>query len=567
MRFRNLSLIGCAVAWLIVAGACVAQRPQYDVILRGGTIYDGSGEQARVADLAIQGDQIVAIGNLSGATGKQEVDVKGLAVAPGFINMMSWANESLLQDGRSQSDIRQGVTLEVMGEGSSMGPLSPKMKDLMQSNQGDIKYKVAWNTLGEYLRHLETRGVATNVTSFIGAATPRIYVIGYEDRKATPEELEKMKDLVRDAMREGAMGVASSLIYPPGHFADTAELTELAKAAAEFDGVYASHIRNEANQLVESVDEAITIGKNSGARVEIYHLKAAGKQNWDLFDQALENIEAARASGLEITADVYTYPASSTGLNSVMPPWVQEGGFGESIKRLKNKQLRARIQREMNQDSKAWENMWLGAGSPENILLVGFRSDKLKPLAGKSLAEIAKMRKTRPEQTAMDLIVEDGSRIQAIYFSQSMDNLRKAVQKPWVSFCSDAASLASEGIFLKNSTHPRAYGSFARVPGLFVREEKLISLEEAIRKLAALPAKTLRLDRRGELREGYFADVVVFDPQTIADKATFTQPHQYAVGMRHVFVNGSQVIRDGEHTGALPGRFVKGPGAKSEAKP
>ena len=388
-------------------------------------------------------------------------------------------------------------------------------------------------------------------------------MIGYDNRKPTAEEMERMKELVREAMREGAMGVASSLIYPPGHFADTAELIELAKAAGEFDGLYASHIRNEGNQLVESVDEAIAIGRGAGVRVEVYHLKAAGKQNWDLFDKAIERIEQARAEGMEVTADVYTYPASSTGLNSVMPPWVQEGGFAESLKRLKDKTIRARIKREMNTESTAWENMWLGSGSPENILLVGFQSEKLKPLAGKTLAEIAKMRKTGPEETVMDLIAEDGSRIQTIYFSQSIDNLRKAIRKPWVSFCSDAASLAAGGVFLKNSTHPRAYGSFARVPGLFVREEKLISLEEAVRKLAAMPARTLRLEERGELKQGYFADVVVFDPATIADKATFTKPHQYATGMRHVFVNGGHVIRDGEHTGAKPGRFVKGPGARA----
>lgn len=562
MLIRSLAIV-LTLAFL----ASCAQKPSYDVVLRGGTIYDGSGEPGRVADLAIHGDIIAAIGDLSGAAGKVEIDAHGLAVAPGFVNMMSWANESLLEDGRSQSDIRQGVTLEVMGEGNSMGPLSPAMKDLMQRYQGDIKYDVAWNTLGEYLGHLEKRGISTNVSSFIGAATPRIYVIGYDNRKPTADELGKMKDLVRAAMREGAMGVASSLIYPPGHFADTAELTALASAAGEFGGLYASHIRNEGNQLVESIEEAIAIGKGAGVRVEIYHLKAAGKQNWGLFDKALETIESARAAGMEVTADVYTYPASSTGLNSVMPPWVQEGGFEASVKRLKNKSIRARIKREMNTESTAWENMWLGSGSPDNILLVGFKSEELKPLAGKTVAEIAKMRKTSPEDTVMDLIVEDGSRIQTIYFSQSIDNLRKAVKLPWVGFCSDAASLAAEGVFLKNSTHPRAYGSFARVPGLFVREEKLIPLEFAIRKLATLPAKTLRVDRRGELKEGYFADVLVFDPATIADKATFTKPHQYAVGMKHVFVNGGHVIKDGEHTGAKPGRFVKGPGAQSGTKP
>jgi N-acyl-D-amino-acid deacylase len=549
-----------AVILPLLAGCAGEPAVEYDVVIRGGTVYDGSGDAPRVADLAVRGDAIAALGDLEGARGKLEIDAAGLAVAPGFVNMMSWANESLIEDGRSQSDIRQGVTLEIMGEGFSMGPLNDEMKRLMTERQADVRYDVEWSTLDGYLEYLTERGISPNVASFLGAANPRAYVVGYEDRPATPEELERMTDLVRQAMAGGALGVASSLIYPPGSFASTEELTALTRAAAESGGMYVSHLRSEGSQLLTAIDELLTIAREAGVRAEIYHLKASGRENWPLFDQAVAKVEAARAEGLEITADVYTYPAGSTGLNAAMPPWVQDGGFEASLERLRDPATRKRIVAEMNQPSDAWENLYLGAGTPENILLVGFKNPALKQYTGKTLAEVAALRGTGPEETAMDLIVEDDSRVGTVYFTQSEDNLRKKIALPWVSFCSDSPSLAPEGVFLESSTHPRAYGSFARLLGKFVREERLIPLEEAIRKLTSLPAGVLRIDRRGRLEEGYFADVVVFDPATIQDHATFAEPHQYATGVAHVFVNGVQVLRDGEHTGATPGRVVRGPG-------
>ncbi len=545
---------------LLLFSISCSGKIEYDLILRNGTIYDGSGSQPAIANLAISGDTIAEIGSLPRARGKVEIDVSGTAVAPGFVNMMCWANESLIEDGRSQSDIRQGVTLEVLGEGESMGPLNEAMKATMVKDQGDMKYEVTWNTLGEYMEYLEKRGVSPNVASFIGAATPRIYVIGHDDRPPTADELERMRELVRQAMREGAVGVASSLIYPPGSFAKTPELVVLAKVAAEYGGMYITHLRNEASTILDALDELLTIARQAGIRGEIYHLKVSGKSNWPKADQMIEKIEHARSEGLQITADVYTYPAGSTGLNSTMPPWVQDGGFEASLKRMKDPAARKRIIREMHEDSDKWENMYLGAGSPDGILLVGFRSEKLKPYTGKTLAEVARLRGKSPEETAMDLIVEDESRVDTVYFTQSEDNLRRFLALPWVSFCSDSPSIAPEGVFLKSSVHPRAYGSFARLLGKYVREERLLKLEEAIRKLAALPAPNLKVDRRGMLKKGYFADVVVFDPQKIQDHATFAEPHQYATGMIHVFVNGQQVLKNGEHTGAKPGRFVRGPG-------
>ncbi|MCW8984281.1 MAG: D-aminoacylase [Thermoanaerobaculales bacterium] len=556
---RLCGSIFVSVLAVLFSTAC-APSPQYDVVIRNGTIYDGSGSPGVIGDVAINGDAIAAIGDLGQATGKNEIDAEGLAVSPGFINMMCWANESLIEDGRSQSDIRQGVTLEVMGEGGSMGPLNEKMKEQMVKHQGDIRYDVEWTTLDEYLVYLEERGVSPNVASFLGAETPREYVIGHEDRAPTPEELEEMRGIVRTAMEDGALGVASALIYPPGSFAQTDELIAMAKVVAEYDGIYISHVRDEGARLLEAIDELIEIARAADIRAEIYHLKAAGRANWELFPEAVAKVEEARSEGLHITADIYTYPASSTGLNATIPPWVQEGGFEASLARLADPAIRKRIVKEMNEESGSWENMFHGAGSPDNILLVGFKSDELKPLTGKTLGEVAEMRGTSPEETIMDLIVEDRSRIGTIYFSQSEDVVRRAIALPWVSFCSDAASLAPEGVFLKRNPHPRAYGSFARLLGRYVREERLIPLEEAIRKLAALPADNLKIDRRGRLREGYFADVVVFDPETIQDHATFVEPHQYATGMVHVFVNGTQVLEDGEHTGATPGRVVRGPG-------
>jgi N-acyl-D-amino-acid deacylase len=539
--------------------ACAAPV-EYDIVLRNGTIYDGSGSSPIVGDLAMEGDVIVAMGDLGRAVGRTEIEVDGLAVAPGFINMLSWATSSLIEDGRAQSDIRQGVTLEVMGEGNSMGPLTEEMKAETIRRQGDIKYDIEWTTLDEYLQYLEDRGVSPNVASFIGAATPRKHAIGYDDRAPTPEELDRMRAIVRTAMEEGAMGLASALIYPPGSFAQPAELRAMAEVVAEYDGMYISHVRGEGAHLVEAVGELVDIARSTGVTAEIYHFKASGRKNWPLFDDAVALVDAARAEGLAITADVYTYPAGATGLNASMPPWVQEGGFEASLERLADPELRRRIAKEMLEESDEWENMYLGAGSPDNILLVGFKNPALKKYTGMSLGKVAAERGTSPEITAMDLIVEDGSRVTCVYFSQSDEVLAKAVALPWVSFCSDESAPAIEGVFLKKNNHPRAYGSFARVLAKYTRDEGVITIEEAVRKLSGLPAANLKLDRRGLLREGFFADVVVFDPATIQDHATFVEPHQYATGVGHVFVNGTQVIDHGEHTGATPGRVVRGPG-------
>ncbi len=557
-------IVRLAASTLIICGLLVACTPptSHDVILRGGTVYDGSGGDPFIGDVAIDGDKIVALGDIGKATAPLEIDVNGLAVAPGFVNMMSWSNESLIEDGRSQSDIRQGVTLEIMGEGHSMGPLNDAMKEEMGSQQGDIRYDVEWTTLAEYLDYLERRGISPNVASFIGSATPREFVIGHEDRAPTPEELDQMRALVRTAMEDGALGVASSLMYPPGLFAETKELIALSKVAAEYDGMYISHMRDEGAHMVAAVAELLTIAQEANIRAEIYHLKSSGQANWPRFDEAITMVEDARAQGLEITADVYTYPAGSTGLNVTIPPWVQEGGFEASLERMSDPATREQIIREMNTPSDDWENMFLAPGTPDNILMVSFKNEALRHLTGKTVAEVAAMRGTTPEETIMDLIIEDGSRIGTVYFTQSEDIVRRAVALPWVSFNSDAASQAPEGVFLNSNPHPRAYGSFARVLGKYVRDENVITLQDAIRKLAALPAHNMRIDRRGELKQGFFADVVVFDPDTIQDHATFVEPHQYATGMIHVFVNGEQVLKDGEHTGATPGRAVRGPGWK-----
>ena len=540
----------------LVLAAQGAVAANYDVIIRGGTVYDGSGRVPAVGDVAIRGDVIQAVGDLKQDKGRVEVDAKGMAVTPGFINMLSWANESLLADGRSQSDVRQGVTLEIMGEGESMGPLNAAMKKDMLDQQGDIKYKVEWTTLREYLDHLVKRGVSCNVASFVGATSVRIHEIGYADRPPTKEELERMKQHVRKAMREGAFGVASSLIYAPAFYAKTDELIELAKVAGEHGGIYVSHIRSEGNRLLEAADELITIAREAKAPAQFYHLKAAGQENWNKMDALIRKIEAARAEGLKITADMYTYTAGATGLDASMPPWVQEGGYNKWAERLKDPKIRARVKREMTTPSDDWENFFLATGSPEKILLVGFKSEKLKPLTGKTLGAVAKMRNKPAEEVAMDLVVEDGSRVGTVYFLMSEENVRKQIRLPWVSFDSDAASMAPEGVFLKSNPHPRAYGNFARLLGKYVRDERLISLEEAVRRLTSFPAETLGILQRGALEKGYFADVVVFDPEEIQDHATFEKPHQYATGVKHVFVNGVQVLKDGEHTGAKPGRVV-----------
>lgn len=539
----------------------VGAAAAYDVIIRGGSIYDGSGRPPIVGDVAIQGDSIVAVGTLAAdARAGIVVNATGLAVAPGFINMLSWATESLLHDGRAQSDVRQGVTLEVFGEGESMGPLNAAMKRQMTKMQGDIKFPVTWTTLGEYLETLERKGVSVNVASFVGATTIRIHELGYANRAPKAAELARMQQLVRQGMEEGALGVGSSLIYAPAFYAKTPELVGLMQAAAPLGGLYISHLRSEGNRLVESVDELLTISRESGARAEIYHLKAAGQANWPKMSQVIAKVDSARAVGGRITADMYTYTAGATGLDAAMPPWVQEGGYQSWAARLRDPIVRARVQREMRAPTDAWENLLLAAGSPSRVLLVGFKADSLKRYTGKSLAEVATLRGTSVEETAMDLVIADGSRVGTVYFMMDEANVRRQVQLPWMSFGSDAEAAAPEGVFLESSTHPRAYGNFARLLARYVRDEQLVPLAEAVRRLSALPAENLMLRRRGQLRPGFHADVVVFDPATVQDHATFDEPHQYSTGMAHVFVNGTQVLRDGEHTGATPGRVVRGPG-------
>jgi N-acyl-D-amino-acid deacylase len=534
----------------------------YDVVIRNGTIYDGSGSAGVRGDVAIRGDRIVDIGSFEGR-GRNEVDASGLAVAPGFINMLSWATESLVADGRSQSDIRQGVTLEVFGEGSSLGPLNHEMKANRRERQSDVTYDIDWTTLDEGLQWLVRRGISCNVASFVGATTLRIHEIGYVNRPPDVAELDRMRGLMREAMQDGALGVGSSLIYAPAQFAATDELVALAKVAAEYGGMYISHIRNESAQLLEALEELISISRQSGAPAEVWHFKASGPTNWPKLDRAIERIEAEQRGGHRITADVYTYHASSTGLDSTMPGWVQEGGHHAWVARLRDPAVRARLCDELSTAAGNGENEFLSA---EKILLVGFRNQALRKLTGKTVAEVAGIRGTSVEDTIMDLVVEDDSRVQCVFFTMSEDNVRKAVALPWVSFCSDAGSLAAEGVFLKTSTHPRAYGSFARVLGKYVRDEGAMSLEDAVRRLSGLPAENLGLERRGRLSEGYYADVVVFDPNTIQDHATFDAPHQYATGVQHVFVNGTHVLANGEHTGALPGRVVRGPGYRRGAR-
>ncbi len=551
--------VAASAVILFAVAACGAPQ-EYDVVIRNGTIYDGSGGAPYQGDVGIEGDRIAAVGNLGRAVGTTEIDAAGLAVSPGFINMLSWANESLIEDGLGQSDIRQGVTLEVFGEGSSMGPLSEAMKEEKLESQGDIRYPIEWTTLGEYLEWLTGRGVAPNVASFVGATTVRIHVLGYEDRAPTEAELEEMRGLVARAMEEGALGLGSSLIYSPAFYAGTDELIALTKVAGEYGGMYISHIRGEGNRLLENVEELITIAREAGVPAEIYHLKASGRDNWDKLGDVIRRVEEARAAGLRITADMYTYHASSTGLDAVMPPWVQEGGHDAWVERLKDPAIRERVRVEMNDPAGEWDNTWLSAGSPDNILLTGFRTDSLRYLTGRTLADVARMRDAGAEETAMDLVIQDDSRVQSVFFTMSEDNIRRKIAVPWVSFCSDAGAYATAGVFLNSQPHPRGYGTFARLLGMYVRDEQVIPLEEAIRRLTSMPAGNLGIRHRGSLEPGYFADVVVFDPATIADRATFEKPHQYAVGVSHVFVNGEAVIMNGGPTGAKPGRVVRGPG-------
>jgi N-acyl-D-amino-acid deacylase len=538
---------------LITAYGCTAPV-QYDVVIRNGRIIDGSGSPSYKGDIGINSDTIAVTGDLKKARGLLDIDAEGMAVAPGFINMLSWAVESLIEDGRSQGDIRQGVTLEVLGEGDSWGPLNDKMKEDLKSMQGDIKYEIEWTTLGEYLEYLENRGVSTNIASFVGTSTLRIHTVGYEDRPPAEGELEEMKMLVSQAMEEGAVGLSAALEYVPASFAKTDELIELCKVAAKYNGMYISHLRNEGDQLLESIDELIRVAHDAQIRAEIYHFKQVGKSNWPKLDKAVSKIDSARSAGLNITADMYNYIASSTGFDIIMPDWVQEGGFNKWVERLKDPAIRKTL-------GPSIDNAILNkTGSPEKVLVVGFNNDSLKYLQGKTLAEIAERRGKSAGETVMDLVIDDASRVSVVYFSMSEENTMRQIALPWMSFCSDGQSMATEGVFLNSSTHPRAYGNFARLLGKYVREEKVIPLEEAVRKLTSFPAGNLKIAKRGELKPGFYADIVIFDPDSIVDHSTFDKPHQYATGMQHVFVNGVQVLKDGEHTGATPGRFVKGPG-------
>jgi N-acyl-D-amino-acid deacylase len=559
----NMRILLFFFSSLFLFFACNQNKKEYDTIIRNGMIYDGNGGEPFKGDIGIKNDTIAFIGDLSKASAVNEVDARGNAVAPGFINMMGHSEESLIQDGRGQSDIRQGVTTEIFTE-FSMGPLNPKMKKQLKDGQGDIKYDVEWNTLGEYMNYLEKKGISPNIASFVGTGAVRQYVIGEDNKAPTPAQLDSMKLLVRQAMEEGALGVTNALIYPVDFFAKTDELIELSKEASKYGGTYSSHMRSEGNKFLEAVEELITISKEANIPAEIFHLKAAGKSNWSKMDSAIRRVERARKEGQDITADMYTYVAGATGMTSAFPPTLQDGGFGKLRARLMDPAIRKEMIKAMNTDAVDWENLYYGAGGAEHVLLLGFKQDSLKKYTGKTLAEVAKIRGRSPEETAMDLIVQDSTRVGVAYFLMSEDNVKKQVSLPWVSFGSDEGSYTPEGVFLKSNAHPRAYGNFARVFGVYTRDEKLMTLQEAIRKLANLPSKHLKLQKRGELKVGNYADIVIFDPAKVKDNATFEKPHQYSEGMIHVFVNGVQVLKDGEHTGATPGRFVKGPGFKSK---
>jgi len=555
---KKSAAIGLTFAALLMTSA--APPTDYSVLIHGGMIYDGTGRDPYVGDVALKGDKIAYVGPHAPGSAARTVDATGKAVSPGFVNMLSWATESLIADGRGVSDTVQGVTLEVMGEGDSMGPLNPQMKALDLKRQGDIKYPIRWTTLGQYLEYLQKKGITPNVASFVGATTVRVHELGEKDVDPTPAQLDRMRALVRGAMKEGALGVGSSLIYAPATYAETPELTAITTEAAKCGGMYISHMRSEGNKLLEAIDELIQISKDSGAPAEIYHFKQGGEPNWGKLDGAIAKVEAARAAGQRITADMYMYPAGATGLDAAMPTWVQSGGLEAWTKRLKDPATRERLVKEMRTPSNDWENLLLLAGSPDRVLLIAFKNPKLKPLTGKTVAEVAKMRGKSPEETAMDLVIEDGSRVGTVYFLMNEDNIKREAGLKWMGLGSDEASEVPEGVFLKSSSHPRAYGNTARFLGHYVRDEKATTLQDAIRRLTSQPATNLGIRNRGYLAEGYYGDVVVFDPAKIQDHATFEKPKQLATGVDDVFVNGTQVLADGKHTGAKPGRFVRGPG-------
>ena len=548
------------LALLLASCATVNPAPTYDLIVRNGTIVDGSGGQPFTGDVGVRGDRIVAVAPHLDGVAPRTIDATGLAVAPGFVNMLSWANDSLIEDGAGESDVRQGVTLEVMGEGWSEGPLTEKMVADSLKQQGDIKHPISWRTLRQYQTFMEQRGIAPNIASFVGATTVRMHELGEDDVDPTPAQLAKMQNLVRAAMNEGAMGLSTSLIYSPATFAETPELIALATASAQCGGMYISHMRNESDNLIESVDELIAIAKASGGPAEIYHLKQAGRGNWGKLDGVIQRVEAARAAGVRVSANMYTYVAGATGLDAAMPPWVRAGGYDAWAARLKDPKIRARVIAEMKVKPVGWDNLYYQAASPDRVLFLEFKNPALKQYTGKTLGEVAKLRGTSPEDTAIDLVIADGTRVGTAYFLMDEANVARQTALPWMSFGSDAEASAPRGKFLLSSTHPRAYGNVARLLGKYVRDEHRLSLAEAVRKLTSLPAANLGIKDRGLVRPGMMADLAIFDPATIADKATFEQPQQFAVGMRHVVVNGQPVLLDGKMTEARPGRAVHGPG-------
>jgi N-acyl-D-amino-acid deacylase len=551
-----------AALWRRIRATGATPPPAFTVLIRGGRIYDGTGVAPIEADIGLVGDRVAAIGDLAWMKGRTEIDASGLAVAPGFINSLSWATESIIEDPTAESDLRQGVTLEVFGEGLSMGPLNAEMRRELRLRRRDSRYPLDWQSLGEYLEFLEKRGVVPNVASLVGATTVRIHELGHTNRAPTAAELVRMQGLVRTAMTEGALGVGSSLIYAPAAFAGHDELRALALAAAEYGGAYYSHLRSESRHLLSAVDELIDIARATRTHAEIWHFKAAGRDNWPLLAEAINRIESARAEGLDVGANVYPYLAGASGFDAAMPPWVQEGGHAHWIERLRDPAIREQVVKEIEVMRPEWESLYAAAGSAENVQLLGFRHANLQEYCGLTLAEVAKKRGRTPAETIVDLVLEDDSRVHAAYFMMSEENLRRLISLPWVSICSDEEALAPRDAFLQHSPHPRAYGAFARFLGHYVRDEALIDLPEAIRRLTSLPANNLRLIDRGVLRAGAYADVVVFDPAQIRDLATYARPHQFAAGMRHVVINGQLALRDGVPTGARPGRFVRGPGAQ-----
>lgn len=559
INFRYVIFLLASSGYVLLYTGC-GTPPEYDVLITNVQIVDGTGQPGYAGIIAINGDTIAYAGPGNSAKGDRVIDGQGLTAAPGFINMLSWATVSLLADGRGMSDIKQGVTLEVMGEGMSMGPLNPSMKEQMLDNQGDISFDISWSSLGEYLQHLEDKGVSPNVASYVGATTLRVHEVGYENRAPNKNELNTMKALAARAMEEGAMGLGSSLIYAPAFYAETPELIELSKTVSQYGGSYITHMRSEGNRLIEAVDEVLTIAKEANVQVEIYHLKAGGQNNWPKMDEVIRKLYNAQKEGIDVGTNMYNYVAGATGLDASMPPWVQEGGYHEWSRRLQDPVIRKQVMAEMKTDAQDWENLYYSAGGAENLLLVGFTNEALKKYTGRTLQAVSEDLGMSPEESAIELVIRDGSRVGTVYFLMSEENIKKQLKLPFMSFGSDAGAPAAEGDFLKSSTHPRAYGNFARLLGKYVREEGVIPLEEAIYKLTKLSAEKLKIKKRGELKSGFYADLVLFDAASIIDHATFEEPHQYATGVVHVFVNGEQVLEDGEHTGAKPGRFIKGPG-------